>query len=75
MANKNETKRSRISRLVGTAFYLAETGEEKKARSYWKSAINSGYTPTEKAQNRFEFVIAKGIKETRACPGTESGTE
>ncbi len=59
-SRRNETPKQRIMRLVQTAFHLANSGEEDAARSYWKSAVNSGYDPDEKNAKGFELAIKRG---------------
>lgn len=62
---REETINTRISRLVRSAFREAEIGNEATARSFWKSAINSGWEPQPKNVKGFEIAIERGIRDTR----------
>ena len=72
---RKETQARKCMRLINLAYKSAGIGDEAKARSYWRSARLSGYEPNANKLRSFEIAITKGINETRACPGTESGTE
>lgn len=66
--HKPETKTHRISRLLGMAFQQAKLGKERRARSFFRSAINSGYVVDGETEHELEKAIKAGLREHGLVP-------
>ena len=56
----DDKKTARISRLIRQAYAAAKAGNPDMARSFMKSAINSGYTPRPSSEREFEKILEQG---------------
>lgn len=50
------------------AFQQAKLGNEKRARSFWRTAINSGYVIDGETQHELEKAIKAGLREHGLVP-------
>jgi hypothetical protein len=65
---RDKTIDDRICRLINLAFKNAKSGDEKTARSYWRSLVNSGYIEDGETKHEFEKAIKAGLREHGLVP-------
>ena len=66
--DKDANPSSDIPRYINCAFKHAKLGEERRARSFWKSALNSGYIEDGETKHELEKAIKAGLREHGLVP-------